>query len=174
MWPFSKSEKAENLKETQVSKVKEQGEQEDLQELWKLFKDSPEDIQTRRKQVTSIIQENNSSSFPSEISVLTSIDELTGCFGLGYQLKNYYRYGEYSDCKRQREKFWFAIKNGSIMEGSDTYSINDETLMKPKELKRRQKIQEFYKKRLLEDKARGSSEDIWSERNEPLVNFLNK
>lgn len=48
------------------------------------------------------------------------------------------------------------------MEGKDKSleELND------KELSSRIKIQEFFKKRLLEDKAKGSSEDIWDARKE--------
>ena len=42
------------------------------------------------------------------------------------------------------------------------------------ELKARIKVQEFYKKRFLEDKAQGSSEDIWNKRTELLENPFKK
>lgn len=93
---------------------------------------------------------------------MTALDELIACFSLGGQFKNYYRYGSYDSCERQREKFWFAIKHGSLVEGKDkpAEELND------KELNSRVKIQQFFKKRLLEDKSKGSSEDIWDARKE--------
>jgi len=41
-------------------------------------------------------------------------------------------------------------------------------------LTNRIKVQEFYKKRFLEDKAKGSSEDIWNKREELLSNPFKK
>lgn len=135
-------------------------EENELKDIWAMFKDSPDDIQSKRQQVTQIIHENNISSFPSGMSVMTSLDELLLCFALGGQLKNYYRYGSYSPCKREREKFWFAIKYGSFSDISNN-EIIDESSLSEKDIEKRHKVQNFYKQRLLEDKARGSSEDIW-------------
>lgn len=114
-----------------------------------------------------MINENSISSFPSEISMLTALDELLHCFALGGQVRNYYRYGTYSTCERERQKFWFAVKNGTLMEESETIDV-DSTASNPKEVERRTKIQAFFKQRLLEDKARGSSEDIWDARDKLL------
>lgn len=139
-------------------------ENDDLKEIWSLFQDSPEEIQQKRQQITKAIN-SNSKSFPSQISIITAFDELLLCFALGGQVKNYYRYGSYSTCREQREKVWFALKNGTfssnLTEEID-YDIN------PKELEKRQNVQAFFKRRLLEEKAKGSSEDIWDAREKPL------
>lgn len=146
-----------------------QNEEEELKQLWNLFQDSPEDIQLRRQQITRAIQQDKVSEFPTSISIVTALDELFGCFAVGAQVKNFYRYGTYETCQRQRQKFWFAIKNGSMYE-------NDKPLseMTPKQIIQAEKIQEFYKKRLLEDKAKGSSEDIWDVRKNKLANPFKK
>lgn len=136
----------------------------ELEKLWELFKDSPEEIQSKRQEVTKIIQDNNLASFPSKISILTAFDELLSCFSVGGQVKHYYRYGSYTACEREREKFWFAMRNGSFSEKENAASI-----VTDKDLEKRRKIQDFFKKRLLEDKANGSSEDIWNIRKVPLA-----
>lgn len=139
-------------------------ESDELKEIWSLFKDSPEEIQQKRQQITSIINDN-SKSYPSQMPIVTAFDELLQCFALGGQVKHYYRYGSYTACEKQREKFWFSIKNGSFSR------TNDETLdidVDAKELEKRQNIQKFFKRRLMEDKAKGSSEDIWDIRQQSL------
>lgn len=137
----------------------------ELNEIWKLFQDSNEDIQERRKEITKAIQNDTTlNDYPSQVSLTTAMDELFACFAIGGQLKNYYRYGSYDSCSRQREKFWFALKNGTFMNQKE--KPLDE--MDESELKARVKIQEFFKKRFLEDKAKGSSEDIWDKRKELL------
>ncbi|CAN3369712.1 hypothetical protein DICA3_F27424 [Diutina catenulata] len=139
----------------------------ELNEIWSLFQDSPADVQRRRQKVTKAIQEDTSmNDFPGSMSIVTALDELLGCFALGGQVKNYYRYGTYDTCVRQRQKFWFAVANGSFSE--ETKPVWD---MNEKELAKREKIQGFYKKRLMEDKARGSSEDIWEARTERIDPF---
>jgi hypothetical protein len=147
---------------------KEDGDETELKQIWSLFQDSPEDIKARRQQVTQALNER-SSEFPGTMSIVTSLDELLGCFAVGGQIKNYYRYGTYDLCKRQREKFWFAVKNGTMYDGEKPI-----TELTTKELTQRQVIQEFYKKRLLEDKAKGSSEDIWDVRLELAPNPFKK
>ncbi|CUM52507.1 uncharacterized protein AC631_05513 [Debaryomyces fabryi] len=139
-------------------------ENDDLKEIWSLFQDSPEEIQQKRQQITKAINSNNK-SFPSQISIVTAFDELLLCFALGGQVKNYYRYGSYSTCAEQREKVWFALKNGTFSSNL-TEEIDYDT--SPKELEKRQNVQAFFKRRLLEEKAKGSSEDIWDAREKPL------
>ncbi|KAK6458012.1 uncharacterized protein RJT20DRAFT_28368 [Scheffersomyces xylosifermentans] len=146
-------------------------EDQELQQIWKLFQDSPEEIKERRQQITKIIHEDQNAEFPTSISIVTAFDELLSCFALGGQLKNYYRYGTMDVCQRQREKFWFAIKMGNFSEDKDDVPVESLT---PKQLATRSKIQDFYKKRLLEDKANGSSEDIWNKRTELLSNPFEK
>ena len=139
-------------------------ENDDLKEIWSLFQDSPEEIQQKRQQITKAINSNNK-SFPSQISIVTAFDELLLCFALGGQVKNYYGYGSYSTSAEQREKIWFALKNGTF-----SSNLNEEIDydISPKELEKRQNVQAFFKKRLLEEKAQGSSEDIWDAREKPL------
>ncbi|CUM62698.1 uncharacterized protein PRCAT00000254001 [Priceomyces carsonii] len=129
---------------------------DELRQIWNLFKEAPENIQERRQKITQLIHENNISSFPDSLSVFSALDELIGCFSLGGQLKSYYRYGSYDNCARQREKFWFAVKNGALYQ-LDT----DVGKLSEAEINKRKKIQDFYKRRLIEDKAKGSSEDVW-------------
>lgn len=138
-------------------------ENDDLKEIWSLFQDSPEDIQQKRQHITKTINAN-SKSFPNQISIITALDELLLCFALGGQVKHYYRYGSYSNCAQQREKLWFAMKNGTFSRDEEEIDIDTS----PKELEKRAKVQAFFKKRLLEEKAKGSSEDIWDARDVPL------
>ncbi|EMG50779.1 EMI1 Early meiotic induction protein 1 [Candida maltosa Xu316] len=146
-------------------------EDKELDEIWKLFQDSNEDIQLRRKALTQAIQKDTTlNDYPGHVAVTTAMDELFGCFALGGQFKHYYRYGTYDSCARQREKFWFAIRYGSLGEQKDK-PLDQLT---ETELTKRIKVQEFYKKRFLEDKAKGSSEDIWDKRKELLDNPFNK
>lgn len=143
----------------------------ELEEIWKLFQDSNEDVQKRRKEITKAIQKDtNLNEYPGLVSLMTALDELIACFALGGQVKNYYRYGTYDSCTRQREKFWFAIKHGSFREQEER-PLEE---LSERELTNRIKVQEFYKKRFLEDKAKGSSEDIWDKREELLSNPFKK
>lgn len=139
----------------------------ELQQIWSLFQDSPEEVQQRRQKITQAILDLASiNDFPGTMLVVTALDELLGCFALGGQLKSYYRYGTYDPCIRQREKFWFAITNGTLTElKKQVWEMLD------KELDQRAKIQNFYKKRLMEDKARGLSEDVWDMRTDKIDPF---
>ncbi|KAG7665903.1 uncharacterized protein J8A68_000526 [[Candida] subhashii] len=138
--------------------------EKELNELWKLFEDSPKDIQERRQTITKTLHEDQNKDYPSQVAITTAFDELLSCFSFGGQGKNYFRYGSLDLCARQREKLWFAMRHGTLtrMEEKPVYEMN------PQELEKRVLIQEFFKKRVLEDKAKGSSEDIWDERKEPL------
>ena len=138
----------------------------ELKQIWKLFQDSPQEIQERRQQITQAIHLDQTSEFPTLISIITALDELLGCFALGGQVKNYYRYGSYDSCARQREKFWFAVRNGELYE-KEPRPLEE---MSTKEISNKNTIHDFYKKRFLEDKARGSSEDIWDVRGKKLDN----
>lgn len=66
------------------------------------------------------------------------------CYGLGGQVRHYYRYGEVTLCQRQQEKFNFCLK-------TKLYSDEEREL----------EVRKFFKKRFLEDSKKGSSEDIW-------------
>ncbi|RCK54925.1 Early meiotic induction protein 1 [Candida viswanathii] len=143
----------------------------ELQEIWKLFQDSDADIQQRRKEITKAIQSDTTlSDYPHHLSVVTAMDELFACFALGGQVRNYYRYGTYDSCDRATQKFWFALKHGSFF----TPKEKPVEELSEYELKKRLTVQEFYKKRFLEDKANGSSEDIWERRKELLENPFKK
>lgn len=124
-----------------------------------------ESINERRLDVVKTIRENSVSSFPADLSIFSAMDELLQCFALGGQIRNYYRYGSYSLCEKQREKFWFALWNGSV---TDSPMDVEKMSANPRELERRVKVQEFYKKQMLKNKMRGLSEDVWDERKEPL------
>lgn len=137
----------------------------ELRQLQDLISDNDTEIAAKRKEVLQTVRENAVLSFPTDLSVLSAFDDILSCFALGGQVRNYYRYGTYTTCSAQREKFWFAMWNGSVSE----LDLNVEDLAgNPRELQRRQKVQEFYKKRLFEKKLAGSSEDIWSERRDLL------
>lgn len=152
----------------QSSLMSETDSTDELKEIWSLFQDSPEDIQRRREKITAAIQADTSvNDFPGTMLTITALDELLGCFALGGQLKSYYRYGTYDTCARQRQKFWFACVNGSLWQGEEKPIWE----MLEKELEKREKIQNFYRKRLMEDKARGLSEDVWDMRTEKIDPF---
>lgn len=135
-------------------------EEDEIQQLWKLFNDAPEDIREKRQEVTKSLNDNELSAFPNTMFVSTAFDELFQCFSVGGQVKNVYRYGKLSYCEKQREKLWFAVRYGKFFDMNKGQSDG----------KNATKIQEFYKKQLLQDKARGSSEDIWEARKKPLIN----
>ncbi|CAK9435425.1 uncharacterized protein LODBEIA_P01520 [Lodderomyces beijingensis] len=139
-------------------------EEQEFNDLLKQFQDSEKsELDQKRKEVLGNLNKNTAlNDYPSKLSIMTALDELIACFAIGGQVKNYYRYGSYDSCERQREKFWFALKQGSMFEGKDK-PIQE---MNQKELEQRIKVQEFFKKRHLEDKSRGSSEDVWDARSE--------
>lgn len=141
----------------------EKEEQEELNQIWSLFKDTDisEDVRNKRQQVTKNLNDNDLSSFPSTLHVSTAFDELFQCFSIGGQVKNLYRYGQLSYCERQREKLWFALWYGKFFDMSKQQEDNSTN---------GKKIQQFYKSRLLQDQAKGSSEDIWEARKKPLIN----
>lgn len=140
--------------------------EKELQQLLELFQSDDAQINERRKEVLKTVRENDVSSFPSDLSLMSAFDDVLMCFSLGGQIKNIYRYGSYTTCEAQRKKFWFAIWNGSFSEKEmDVEKLAADS----RELERRQKIQEFYKQTLLDKKAQGLSEDIWDERKEILT-----
>lgn len=135
-------------------------EDEELQALQALFTEDVE-VSEKRREVLKTIKENDLSSFPTDLSVLSAFDDVLLCFAFGGQIKNYYRYGSYTTCEDARKKFWFAVVNGAMTESQ----INvEDVAANPRELERRQKVQEYYKECLLEKQTRGSSEDIWDAR----------
>lgn len=124
------------------------------------------EIGQKRLETIKTVRENDISSFPTDLSVLSAFDDVLLCFALGGQIKHYYRYGTYTTCELQREKFWFALWNGAMSE----LEINIENVAaNPRELERRQRIQEFYQQKLVEKKTLGSSEDVWDARKKLLL-----
>ncbi len=87
------------------------------------------------------------SEFPKEMSCLTAMDELLECMSMGGQIRNYYRYGDFTMCDKQTKKLDFCIRNKG----------------KPNEVKE-ENVQRYYKDRLIEKLKRGSSEDVWESR----------
>lgn len=81
------------------------------------------------------------------MSCFTAMSELLECMSLGGEVRNYYRYGDFSMCDKQTKKLNFCLKNSS----------------KPKDV-RGKNIQQYYKDQLVEKLKRGSSEDIWEAR----------
>lgn len=67
-----------------------------------------------------------------------AFDQLVACYSLGGQIRNYYRYGEMSDCVQKFDKLKFCLFNSDPI-----------------------KIQEWYAKNFDEKGNRGSSEDVW-------------
>ncbi|ODV78032.1 uncharacterized protein CANTADRAFT_26984 [Suhomyces tanzawaensis NRRL Y-17324] len=144
-----------------------QKEEEELNQLMDLFKESPEEAKVRKEEFQkAVVQQADLLDFPANMSVVTALDDLFGCFALGGQVKHYYRYGTYASCQKQREKFWFAIKHGEMYEGKQK-PLDELTA---REINKRVKIQDFYKQRWIEEKAKGLSEDVWSVRKEKLEN----
>ncbi|CAH2351930.1 hypothetical protein CLIB1423_05S01596 [[Candida] railenensis] len=137
-------------------------EDDELKEIWSLFSSEDSSVNEKRKQIHSQYQNQTLSSFPDHLSITTAFDEVLQCFSLGGQVKHYYRYGSYSLCQSQREKFWFSVTNGTFSQDKKAPDFTQA------DMERRQKIQEYYKKKLLEQKAAGSSEDVWDARTELL------
>ncbi|ODV85291.1 hypothetical protein CANARDRAFT_23352 [[Candida] arabinofermentans NRRL YB-2248] len=162
-WSSQKDEKLEKLEKPPQAKdntttTQPQESNDDLRELGQFLSDamtsnsasspresardsqnmSLRDIAERR--ANSLSLEN----FPKEMSCLTAMDEMMECMSLGGQIRNYYRYGDFSMCDPQNEKMNFCFSN-SLNAGEA----------------KEKNIQEFYKNRLVEQLKRGSSEDIW-------------
>ncbi|KAI3405737.2 hypothetical protein KGF56_001344 [Candida oxycetoniae] len=136
---------------------------EELRKLWEQFQDSSDALDEKRKQVIETIDRNTGlNDYPCKLSIMTALDELIGCFALGGQFKHYYRYGSYDLCEKQRKKFWFALKHGSLFDQKDKQVEK----LSETELENQVQVQEFYKKRLLQEKSNGSSEDVWDAREE--------
>lgn len=76
------------------------------------------------------------------MSCTEAFDQLTSCYSLGGQLRNYYRYGQMNDCVKEFSKFKFCLFNS-----------DPET------------IRQFHKDSLQELRSKGSSEDVWELRN---------
>ncbi|KAK9454660.1 hypothetical protein V1511DRAFT_358321 [Dipodascopsis uninucleata] len=83
------------------------------------------------------------------MSCTQQFDEMVKCYGVGGQLRHVYRYGTIRDCNDRWKMFKFCI--GTRLDPIDV---------------RKKRIQQFYKDKLSKQLEGGSSEDIWSIRNE--------
>ncbi|SCU96492.1 LADA_0H01222g1_1 [Lachancea dasiensis] len=78
--------------------------------------------------------------YPTTMSCTEAFDQLSACYSVGGQFRNYYRYGEFNACSKQLEKFKFCILHGS-----------DQV-----------KVQQWFRDQAdFNSKHRGSSDDIW-------------
>lgn len=102
---------------------------------------------------------------PAAITIISAFDDLLGCFAVGGQLKHYYRYGTYDRCDLQRKKFWFSIRNGAFTECKKPVAE-----MSDRELAQHAHVQAFYQAWATEKSTKGTSEDVWDVRDEPLQN----
>lgn len=136
-------------------------EEDDLKALASLFEDEKGSLDEKRQRAEQLQILEDKIGLPQQLTVMTAFDELLACFAIGGQVKNYYRYGTYTNCEDQREKFWFALGNGMYSELPRKVSEMD-----LKQLERKLKIHEFYVKRLEKTRKRGSCEDVWKLRHE--------
>lgn len=84
-----------------------------------------------------------SSNYPTTMSCTDAFDQLTGCFSLGGQFRNYYRHGHMNECLKEFEKFKFCVIH----------------------YKDPVKVQEWHKEQWQKNQERkGTSDDIWKER----------
>lgn len=132
-----------------------------LEGLEGILSEQDPELVLRRRRAYEIAREHDISSFPRDISILSSFDEVFQCFGIMGQIRHYYRYGTYTSCEEARRKLWFALKNGHIY---DKELDVDRMIKDPRELERRARIEQFYKERLMKQKLAGTSEDVWKER----------
>mgnify|MGYP001356835285 CR=1 FL=1 len=79
-----------------------------------------------------------STKYPSTMKCMEAFDQLTVCYSVGGQFRNYYRYGEFNACQKPLAK----------LNGKDPV-----------------KVQEWHKDQIEYNKAhRGTSDDVWQER----------
>ncbi|CCE91550.1 Emi1p TDEL_0C06610 [Torulaspora delbrueckii] len=84
-----------------------------------------------------------STKYPSTMKCMEAFDQLTVCYSVGGQFRNYYRYGEFNACQKPLAKLKFCLVNG----------------------KDPVKVQEWHKDQIEYNKAhRGTSDDVWQER----------
>ena len=146
-------------------------EEDELKEMWALL-DEP--ASPAGAAGAADASDAADAAFPSHMSITTAFDELLLCFLLGGQLKHYYRYGTYSLCQPQREKFWFALANGSFTEAPADAPPGGGAAATARDRTRQHNVQQFYKRRLHEHTRDGSSEDVWDARTEPLERPFNE
>jgi hypothetical protein len=92
------------------------------------------------------------SSFPTTMSCVQAFDELVDCYSIGGQVRHVYRYGHMNNCldKRNKVKFCLVTK----LAGAD---------------EQKKRIATYYMEKLAKQKLeRGSSEDVWKPRTEPV------
>ncbi|ODV97725.1 hypothetical protein PACTADRAFT_230 [Pachysolen tannophilus NRRL Y-2460] len=125
-----------------------------LKDVIDIFQDAAKDDEAekirllKRDRKSKQIEDSSLDKFPKEMSCLTAMDELLQCFSAGGQLRNYYRYGDFSLCERHYDKLKFCMKVNLL----------------PSESEKEYKIANYYKERLIKDSKKGSSEDIWDAR----------
>lgn len=139
------------------------GSEKNLEEFLSLAEDKPLDLSLKKQR----IEEINDKQFPSQLSLVSVLDDLLLCYALGGQIQNIYRYGTYTACQYQREKFWVALKHGTFLNQEQHATID----ISESELSRRVNIRSFFKNKFEEKKKRsGCSEDIWLARDQQLKN----
>ncbi|KAK9481258.1 hypothetical protein V1514DRAFT_323370 [Lipomyces japonicus] len=93
--------------------------------------------------------------FPDEMSCVQQFDEMVKCYGVGGQVRNWYRYGTIRDCNDRWAMFKFCI-------GTQLLS----------EQERQKSTRQFYKDVLEDRLKKGSSEDVWHARTTRKQNEL--
>ena len=134
---------------------------EGLEDVYSLVQDE-NPLAVPRKHADNALREHAVSSFPADMSIIVAFDEVLQCFGIGGQVRHYYRYGTYNPCEDARKKMWFALRYGSF---SEKPMDAENMATQPKEMERRVRVQQYYKDKLIRDKLNGSSEDVWEQRN---------
>ncbi|CCF58063.1 hypothetical protein KAFR_0D04150 [Kazachstania africana CBS 2517] len=84
------------------------------------------------------------SKYPTTMSCMEAFDQLTICYSIGGQFRNYYRHGKFNSCDDQLKKFKFCLFNS----------------------KNPIKVQEWYKAKSEHRKSTNALTDdlIWNER----------
>lgn len=147
-WNKSKTDSELTDKVTDSASSKVVSETSQIQEIMnEIADDDGKGKNTLRDKASERAESLELHKFPKEMSCMTALDELMQCMSLGGQIRNYYRYGDFTLCDKQSEKLNFCFSNSLNMQ--DVKEVN---------------VQEFYKKRLVEQLKRGSSEDVWESR----------
>ncbi|CAI4056703.1 hypothetical protein N7582_000683 [Saccharomyces uvarum] len=88
-----------------------------------------------------------SAKYPTTMSCREAFDQLTSCYSIGGQFRNYYRHGDFTSCDKQVSKFKFCI-----VHGSDPV-----------------KVQEWHKEQVSNNKTlQNSTGIIWQEKEPPM------
>ena len=62
-------------------------------------------------------------------SVWEAFDQMQLCYTMVPQIKNYYRYGEWKDCSKFREKFYFCLSTKNM--STEEAKVNDQSINSP-------------------------------------------